>query len=129
MPEQETNEAVRLDRWLCATRFYKTRALAADACDGGKVEVNGHTAKPHKLVRVNDAVTFSHPSGPKDLKVLSLAERRGSATDARLLYEDHSPPPPPREERFYSAPPPLRQMGMGRPTKRERRDTERLRGR
>lgn len=129
MPEQETQEAVRLDRWLCATRFYKTRALAADACDGGKVEVNGHTAKPHKLVRVNDSVTFSHPSGPKDLKVLSLAERRGSATDARLLYEDHSPPPPPREERFYSAPPPLRQMGMGRPTKRERRDTERLRGR
>ncbi len=129
MPEQETNEAVRLDRWLCATRFYKTRALAADACDGGKVEVNGHTAKPHKLVRVNDTVTFSHPSGPKDLKVLSLAERRGSATEARLLYEDHSPPPPPREERFYSAPPPLRQMGMGRPTKRERRDTERLRGR
>lgn len=129
MPEQETQEAVRLDRWLCATRFYKTRALAADACDRGKVEVNGHTAKPHKLVRVNDSVTFSHPSGPKDLKVLSLAERRGSATDARLLYEDHSPPPPPREERFYSAPPPLRQMGMGRPTKRERRDTERLRGR
>lgn len=129
MPEQETNEAVRLDRWLCATRFYKTRALAADACDGGKVEVNGHTAKPHKLVRVNDAVTFSHPSGPKVLTVLSLADRRGSATEARLLYEDHSPPPPPREERFYSAPPPLRQIGMGRPTKRERRDTERLRGR
>lgn len=129
MPEQETNEAVRLDRWLCATRFYKTRALASDACDGGKVEVNGHTAKPHKLVRVNDTVTFSHPNGPKILTVLSLADRRGSATDARLLYEDHSPPPPPREERFYSAPPPLRQMGMGRPTKRERRDTERLRGR
>lgn len=129
MPEQETNEAVRLDRWLCATRFYKTRALASDACDGGKVEVNGHTAKPHKLVRVNDTVTFSHPNGPKIVTVLSLADRRGSATDARLLYEDHSPPPPPREERFYSAPPPLRQMGMGRPTKRERRDTERLRGR
>lgn len=129
MPEQETNEAVRLDRWLCATRFYKTRALAAEACDGGKVEVNGHTAKPHKLVRVNDAVTFSHPAGPKEITVLSLADRRGSATEARLLYEDHSPPPPPREERFYTAPPPLRQLGMGRPTKRERRDTERLRGR
>jgi ribosome-associated heat shock protein Hsp15 len=129
MPEQQTNETVRLDRWLCATRFYKTRALAAEACAGGKVEVNGHTAKPHKLVRVNDAVTFSHPSGPKEITVLSLADRRGSATEARLLYEDHSPPPPPREERFYSAPPPLRQLGMGRPTKRERRETERLRGR
>ena len=129
MPEQQTDETVRLDRWLCATRFYKTRTLAAEACDGGKVEVNGHIAKPHKLVRVNDAVVFTHPSGPKEIKVLALADRRGSATEARLLYEDHSPPPPPREERFYSAPPPLRQLGMGRPTKRERRETEKLRGR
>ena len=129
MPEQQMNETVRLDRWLCATRFYKTRSLAAEACDGGKVEVNGHIAKPHKLARVNDAVAFPHPSGPKEITVLALPDRRGSAPEARLLYEDHSPPPPPREERFYSAPPPLRQLGIGRPTKRERRETERLRGR
>ena len=82
-------------------RFYKTRGLAAEACDGGKVEVNGHTAKPHKLVRVNDDVSFTHPSGPKEIKVLALADRRGSATEARLLYEDHSPPPPPREPRPF----------------------------
>jgi ribosome-associated heat shock protein Hsp15 len=122
-------DAVRLDRWLCATRFYKTRALAAEACDGGKVEVNGHMAKPHKLVRVNDAVSFTHPSGPKELKVLALSDRRGPASEARLLYEDHSPPPPPRESRPFFTPPPLRMPGLGRPTKRERRETERLRGR
>ncbi len=130
MAEQSTTEtAVRLDRWLWAARFYKSRALAAEVCDGGKVEVNGHMAKPHKLVRVHDTVSFTHPSGPKELKVLALAERRGPAPAARLLYEDHSPPPPPREERPFFVPPPFRPPGMGRPTKRERRETERLRGR
>lgn len=126
--EQSTTDAVRLDRWLWATRFYKSRTLAAEVCDGGKVEVNGHTAKPHKLVRVNDMVTFTHPSGLKELKVLALAERRGPATEARLLYEDLSPPPPPREERPFVVPPPLRLPGQGRPTKRERRQIDRLRG-
>ncbi len=127
--ESTAQEAVRIDKWLCAARFYKTRSLAADACDGGKVEVNGHAAKPHKLVRVNDKLSFTHPSGPKEITVIGLSERRGPAPEARLLYEDHSPPPPPREERYFFAPPPLRPIGLGRPTKRERRETERLRGR
>ena len=128
--QQSTAEpAVRLDRWLWAARFYKSRALAAEVCDGGKVEVNGHTAKPHKLVRVADTIVFTHPAGPKEVKVLALSERRGPASEARLLYEDHSPPPPPRESRPFFAPPPVRPPGFGRPTKRERRETERLRGR
>jgi ribosome-associated heat shock protein Hsp15 len=129
MEQQASNDAIRLDRWLWAARFYKSRALAAEVCDGGKVEVNGHTAKPHKLVRINDMLSFMHPGGPKELKVLALTERRGPASEARLLYEDHSPPPPPREERPSFAPPPFRLPGLGRPTKRERRETERLRGR
>jgi ribosome-associated heat shock protein Hsp15 len=124
-----TESAVRIDRWLWAARFYKSRALAAEACDGGKVEVNGHTAKPHKLVRIADHIEFTHPSGPKKVKVLGLSERRGPAPEARLLYEDHSPPPPPREARPFFVPPPLRQPGMGRPTKRERREVEKWRGR
>ena len=128
MEQQTTDDTVRLDRWLWAARFYKSRSLAAEACDGGKVEVNGHTAKPHKLIRVNDRLSFAHPGGPKELKVLALGERRGPASAARSLYEDHSPPPP-REKRPFFAPPPLRPPGMGRPTKRERRETERLRGR
>jgi ribosome-associated heat shock protein Hsp15 len=124
-----TDAAIRLDRWLWAARFYKTRALAAEACDGGKVEVNGHTAKPHKLIRVQDKLSFTHPSGPKEVVVLALSDRRGPASQARLLYEDHSPPPLPREERRFFVPPPLRPAGLGRPTKRERREIERLRGR
>jgi ribosome-associated heat shock protein Hsp15 len=131
MAEQQTvtEAAVRLDRWLWSARFYKSRALAAEACDGSRVEVNGHPAKPHKLVRINDMISLTHPSGPKELKVLALTERRGPASEARLLYEDHSPPPPPREKRPFLAPLPFRSPGMGRPTKRERRETERLRGR
>jgi ribosome-associated heat shock protein Hsp15 len=129
MERQPVDDAVRLDRWLWAARFYKSRALAAEACDGGKVEVNGHTAKPHKLVRVNDMISVTHASGPKELKILALSERRGPAAEARLLYADHSPPPPLREERPFFVPPSFRPPGVGRPTKRERREMERLRGR
>jgi ribosome-associated heat shock protein Hsp15 len=130
-PAQATQAApaVRIDRWLWATRLYKSRSLAAEACDGGKVKVNGHNAKPHKLVRVNDAVSVTHPAGRKEFTVIALAERRGPASEARLLYEDHSPPPPPREERSVFVPPQFRPHGMRRPTKRERRQIEKVRGR
>lgn len=132
MAEQSitTQPAVRLDRWLWAARFYKSRALAAEACDGGKVKVNGYTAKTHKPVRIGDMVSLTHPSGRKELKVLAFSERRGPAPQARLLYEDLSPPPPPPEERLAAfLPPPFRLPDHGRPTKRERRQIERLRGR
>ena len=121
--------AVRIDRWLWATRLYKSRSLAAEACDGGKVKVNGHTAKPHKLVRAGDAVSVTHPAGRKEFTVVALAERRGPASEARQLYDDHSPPPPPREERSVFVPPQFRPHGERRPTKRERRQIEKLRGR
>ena len=119
--------AVRADRWLWAARFYKSRSLAAEACGGGKVEVNGHTAKAHKLVRVDDTLEFPHPHGLKKLKVLAVSDKRGPATEARLLYEDHSPPPDADFDFF--AQPSFRSRGSGRPTKRERRETEWLRRR
>ncbi len=120
-------EAVRLDRWLWAARFYKSRSLAAEACDGGKVKVNGQTAKPHKLVRAGDTVSLTHPSGRRELKVLMLSEKRGPASVARLLYEDLSPTLPPEEERLPSSPFSWRPSGLGRPTKRERRQMEKWR--
>ncbi|MCS6926880.1 MAG: RNA-binding S4 domain-containing protein [Candidatus Binatia bacterium] len=120
-------QAVRLDKWLWAARFYKTRTLAAEACNGGKVEVNGQTAKPHRLIRVHDRLSFTHPSGRKEVVVLALSERRGPAAEARLLYEDHSPPPPPAER--FSGSPLSRPAGAGRPSKRERRAIARVRGR
>ncbi len=119
--------AVRADRWLWAARFYKSRSLAAEACEDGRVEVNGQRAKPHKLVRVNDTLAFPYPHGLKKLRVLAVSEKRDPANAARLLYEDHSPQPDAPVD--FPAQPSLRSRGGGRPTKRERRETEWLRGR
>ncbi len=118
-------DSVRLDKWLWAARVFKTRGLAADACDGGKVDVNAAAAKPAKTLRPGDAVRVTLPQGRhRLLKVVRLDDRRGSATVARALFDDLTPPEPPRTR---LAPPPRREPGMGRPTKRERRDLDRLR--
>ena len=116
---------VRIDKWLWAARAFKTRSIAADACDGGKVDVNGEAAKPAKQVRTGDRIEITVRDGRRILKVTALGERRGPASAARLLYEDLTPPAPPRARQ---AKPPFRAPGAGRPTKRERRDIDRLRG-
>ena len=119
-------QSVRVDKWLWAARVFKTRSLATDACDGGKVDVNDQAAKPAKLVRVGDSVKVTLSEGRRRiLKVVDIDDRRGSAQVAARLFEDHSPPPPPRTR---YAPPPYRPPGAGRPTKRERRTLDRLRG-
>jgi ribosome-associated heat shock protein Hsp15 len=120
------DESVRLDRWLWAARFYKTRGLAHDACAGGKVDVNGQAAKPSRAVRITDRLRITQGEWRRELVVKGLSERRGPAPEAQALYEDHSPPPPPRPRRMM--PPVLRPSGLGRPTKHERRALDRLRG-
>jgi ribosome-associated heat shock protein Hsp15 len=117
--------ATRIDRWLCAARAFRTRSLAAAACDGGKVAVNGATAKPHKLVRPGDLIEIGGPHGQRRWRVVGVAERRGPAAVARALYEDLTPPPPP--EPFGDVGLPRRERGSGRPTKRDRRQLDRLR--
>jgi ribosome-associated heat shock protein Hsp15 len=118
-------DSVRLDKWLWAARVFKTRGLAAAACDGGKVDVNAQAAKPAKALRPGDMVRVTLPQGRhRALRVARLDDRRGSATVARALFEDLTPPEPPRTR---LAPPPRRDAGAGRPTKRERRETDRLR--
>lgn len=117
-------DAVRADKWLWAARFFKSRSLAAAACDGGKVDVNGDRAKPAKLLRPGDLLRVTLPGGKKLVKVLALAERRGPALRAQLLYEDLTPPPPP--EPTPASSPVYRPHGTGRPTKRERRLLQRL---
>ncbi|OGL18816.1 MAG: RNA-binding protein S4 [Candidatus Rokubacteria bacterium RIFCSPLOWO2_12_FULL_71_22] len=122
----DPRDSVRLDRWLWAARAFKTRPLAATACDGGKVDVNDSAAKPAKPVRLGDVIRVTLGQGRRRiLKVAGLDERRGSPARARALYEDLTPAEPPRSRR---AAPPLRPPGAGRPTKRERREIERLRG-
>lgn len=124
---QRSPDSIRADKWLWAARVFKTRSLATRACDGGKVDINAEAAKPAKLVRAGDRVEVTLPRGRRRiLKVTAIGDRRGSAEIARELYEDLTPPEPPR---LRQAPPPFRAPGTGRPTKRERRDIQRLRGR
>ena len=118
-------DSVRVDKWLWAARVFKTRSLATLACDGGKVDVNAQGVKPAKALRPGDVVSVTLPQGRKRiLKVIALDDRRGSPVVARTLFEDLTPPEP-RQPRW--AQPPRREPGAGRPTKRERRDIERLR--
>jgi ribosome-associated heat shock protein Hsp15 len=112
----------RIDRWLWAARAFRSRSLAAQACGGGKVTVNGATAKPHKLVRGGDLIEMTMRGGTRRWRVIDIAERRGPASLARTLYEDLTPPPPPEP---VEAGMPRRERGAGRPTKRERRQIER----
>ena len=120
-----TPASPRVDKWLWAARFFKTRSLAAAACAGGKVDVNDEAAKPAKAVRTGDLLRITLPREKRIVKVLALADTRGPAPVARALYDDLTPPAPPRVRR---PPPPYRPPGAGRPTKRERRELERLRG-
>jgi ribosome-associated heat shock protein Hsp15 len=125
MQDDSHAPAVRLDRWLWAARAFRSRSLAADACNGGKVELNGGSAKAHKLVQPGDLVTITTPAGERKLKVRATSVRRGSASVARNLYEDLTPPAPPRVQPATAG----RERGLGRPTKRERRELDRWRDR
>ena len=118
-----TPGSVRLDRWLVAARMFKTRPLAQEACAAGHVKVNGNSAESAKGLKVGDEVDALAPGGRRVWRVLGLAVKRGPATVARALYEDHTPPPPPP-----TGPMALRERGAGRPTKREGRDIRRLKG-
>ena len=123
---QPSSDSIRVDKWLWAARVFKTRSLASTACDGGKVDINAEAAKPARRVHAGDRIEVSLPRGRRRiLKVVGVGERRGSAEAARKLFEDLTPPEPPRSRQ---APPPFREPGAGRPTKRERREIDRLRG-
>jgi ribosome-associated heat shock protein Hsp15 len=118
-------DSTRLDKWLWAARLFKTRGLAAAACDGGRVDVDDQAAKPAKPVRTGALVKVTLPQGRRRIvRVVAVDDRRGPASVARALYEDLTPPEPPR---IRLAPPPFRTPGSGRPTKHERRALDRLR--
>ena len=123
-----TADRLRVDRWLWAARFFKTRALAAAAVAGGKVHVNGTRAKPAKQLQVGDDLRIR--LGPYEWRVTvrALSERRGPPRDAQLLYNESAEGRAARErlaEAHKIAPAPTYQ-GKGRPTKKERRELQRL---
>ena len=115
----------RVDQWLWAIRLYKTRSGASEACRGGHVKINGVAAKPAATVKAGDRVTTTLHGNVRDVEVVELITKRVGAPIAVQCYVDHSPPP--------TAARPLRRLfpreaGTGRPTKRDRRLTDRFRG-
>ena len=123
---------VRMDKWLWAARFFKTRSMAARACELGRIESNGQPAKAAREVRVGDRLQVKNDGGDFQVEVLGLSEIRGPAPVAQTLYRETEASRALRlkvaEERRATA-----QfegmMGAGRPSKRNRREMERFRGR
>ena len=132
MAENETQPSgqagsVRLDVWIWSVRLAKTRSQASDACKGGHVRVNGEKVKPAQALKVGDQVRVRRSDGwERIVTVAKLISKRVGPPIAAACYVDQSPPPPPRE---FAGPVAVRDRGAGRPTKRERRDLDRLRPR
>jgi ribosome-associated heat shock protein Hsp15 len=122
---------VRLDKWLWAARFFKTRALAADAIESGKVEVNGERAKRAKQLQAGDMVRIRLGPYQHLIKVLALSERRGPASVAATLYEEDPDARKAREALQVQVKAAQSASGYlpGRPTKKDRRDIEKIRRR
>ena len=118
--------ALRLDKWLWAARFFKTRGLAAEAIGAGRVSVNGERAKAAKSVKPGDMLEIRRPPYEQSVKVIAISDKRGNATAARALYEETPESRAKREAvsaELKAMPPPV---FKGRPTKRDRRALEKF---
>ncbi|MEY2631452.1 MAG: hypothetical protein RIR00_106 [Pseudomonadota bacterium] len=118
---------LRVDKWLWAARFFKTRSLASDAVSGGKVKVNGATTKPARDIRIGDRLEIANSETRWEVSVLALSDKRGPAPEARLLYEETPDSLTAREtartsRKFVQDP---AADIHGRPTKRDRRQMDR----
>jgi ribosome-associated heat shock protein Hsp15 len=122
---------VRIDKWLWAARFFKTRSLAAKACELGRIEANAQPAKPAREVRVGDMLKVKNDGGEFQVEVLALSEMRGPAAVAQTLYRETDESRELRlrlaEER--KAMPQFDAWAGGKPSKRDRRVIDRFRGR
>ena len=118
--------SVRVDVWLWAIRVYKTRSAATTACRAGHVRIGGDRAKAAQPVRPGDEIRVRINGFDRILVVRQLLTKRVGAQAAAPAFEDRTPPPPPKELTAFV---PVRDRGAGRPTKRERRDIDKLRGR
>jgi ribosome-associated heat shock protein Hsp15 len=118
--------SLRLDKWLWYARFCKTRSLAARFCQSGSIRIAGsHVMKAHQPVRAGDVLTFPLGHAIRVVRVRALGARRGPAAEARTLYDDLTPSAVPASEPALIG---EREPGSGRPTKRERREIDRLKG-
>ncbi len=119
---------LRLDKWLWYARFFKSRTRATAVCEAGRVRVNGTIVnKAHHALRPGDVLTFPQETAVRIVRILDLGVRRGPAPEAQALYEDLEPPggsPPAADDATATGS--HRPRGAGRPTKADRRATDRL---
>lgn len=119
-------EDLRIDKWLWAARFFKTRALASRACDLGRIESNGQPAKPARTVRIGDKLRIKNEAGEFLVEVLGLSEMRGPAASAQTLYKETEAS---REARAKAAEERKAMPHFEKPSKRDRREIIRFRDR
>ena len=123
---KDTLQTTRIDKWLWAARFFKTRQLAIDAINAGRVQVNDERVKPAKVIKVDDTIIVRKPPYESAIVVMKLAEKRGSAEIAATLYRETEASVLAREslkKELKDMPPPL---FPGRPTKKDRRTLEKF---
>lgn len=130
---EENEKTIRLDKWLKITRIIKKRNQAAEACDQGRVKVNEQAAKPAKMLKMGDTVSIKFKWRTRTFDVLDIAYKSIKAEEARELYREHELSPEEKEEEdirslFYQAAKTHRPKSKGRPTKKERREMEKFRG-
>ncbi len=127
MQQSEKIEKHRIDKWLFAARFFKTRSLAAEAIERGRIIVNGYRVKPAKIVAIGDMLTIRINNYQYNIEILELSNKRGSATQAQQLYKETEESRKQREllaARLKAQPQPF--ITKSRPTKRDRREIERF---
>lgn len=123
----ESINKTRIDKWLWAVRLYKTRSLASEACQSGRVKVNGSSVKPAFMVHVDHEIYINRGAGEVSIyKIVNIIDKRVGAPLAVLCYEDKSPPKiiDGMPSAFYTYE--IRDRGVGRPTKKERRDIDKF---
>ena len=124
--------SLRLDKWLWYARFFKTRTAATKLIQSGKLRIDGNVNhKPHRAAIIGMVLTFPKANDIRVIKIVQLGERRGPAGEALSLYEDLSPKinETKKEEPLKVVNFEIREIGAGRPTKKQRRETERLKDR
>lgn len=125
--ETSTGDRVRIDKWLWAARFFKTRSLATEAVNRGQVQIKEQDIKPSREVRLGEVLTVWQARIARTVVVTGLSAQRGSAPQAQLLYSETEESQQQRKlqaERNRLAPEPAQTIAHGRPTKRDRRDLE-----
>jgi len=131
--ESNQQKTIRLDKWLKIARIIKTRSQAAEACHQGRVKINDQTAKASRMVKIGDTVAVKFKWRTRRFDILDIVYKSIKAEDAKKLYREHELSPEEREAEdirnlFYRAAKTHRPRYKGRPTKKERREMEKFRG-